>query len=187
MEHQEKCASCGAVMESRRSDTWRPKVVCSRRCAGLMRWAATGAAPITAQRDALIKALMYTEKGSTIAALLGTSRITISLRRQKLGLLHQQPFAPWSEEEKSMLADMAPCMSNKELSELLGRTAQSIQRCLKRNGIARPAAFYLERGTPVHAYPPELQEVIRLHNKVKRKLDEKEDHRRSARSPVRAA
>ncbi len=78
-----------------------------------------------------------------------------------------------------MLADMAPSMSNKELAELLGRSAESIERCLKRNGISRPPTFYLERGMPFHAYPPELQEVIRLHNKVKRLLTD-EEHRRSA-------
>lgn len=186
MEYSAKCASCGAVLESRRSDTWRPKVVCSLRCAGLRRWAATGAATITAQRDALIKALMSTETDSTIAALLGTSRASISHRRHKLRLLHRQPIL-WSEDEKRMLADMAPSMSNVELSELLGRSAQSIRRCLNRNGISRPPTFYLERGRPFDAYPPELQEVIRLHNKVKRKLDETEDHSRPARSPVRSA
>lgn len=78
-----------------------------------------------------------------------------------------------------MLADMAPCMSNKELSELLGRSAQSIHRCLKRNGIFRPPAFYFEHGRPFDAYPPELQEVIRLQNKVKRLLNN-EEHRRPA-------
>lgn len=187
MGYSAKCASCGAVMESEPSDAWRPRVVCSRRCAGLRRWAATGAAAITAQRDALIEALMSTETDSTIAALLGTSRTSIAHRRKKLGLLHQRPFYPWRADEKRMLADLAPSMSNKELAELLGRPAESIERCLKRNGILRPPTFYLERGMPFHAYPPELQEVIRLHNKVKRRLDEKEDHRRSTRSPVRAA
>lgn len=179
MEYSAKCASCGAVLESRRSDAWRPRVVCSRRCAGLKRWAATGAAAITAQRDALIEALMSTETDSTIAALLGTSRTSISHRRKKLRLLHQRPLSPWSEDEKRMLADMAPSMSNKELAELLGRSAESIQRCLKRNGISRPPTFYFERGRPFDAYPPELQEVIRLQNKVKRLLTD-EEHRRSA-------
>lgn len=78
-----------------------------------------------------------------------------------------------------MLADLAPSMSNEELGELLGRPAESIERCLKRNGILRPPTFYLERGMPFHAYPPELQEVIRLHNKVKRLL-KNEKHRRLA-------
>ena len=179
MEYLAKCVSCGAMFDSRRREAGRkPKIVCSLRCAGLARWAATGAAAMSAQRDALIKALMSTETDSMIAALLGTSRTSISHRRQKLRLLHQQPIL-WSEDEKRMLADMAPSMSNNELSELLGRSAESIHRCLKRNGIKRPPTFYFERVKPFHAYPPELQEVIRLHNKVKRRLGD-EEHRRSA-------
>lgn len=179
MEYLAKCVSCGVMFDSRPKNAWkRPKKLCSARCSGLAGWAATGAAAISAQRDALIKALMSTETDSTIAALLGTSRTAIAQRRQRLRLLHQQPVL-WSEGEKRMLADMAPSMSNSELSELLGRSAQSIGRCLKRNGISRPPTFYLERGQPFNDYPPELQEVIRLHNKVKRRLRD-EEHRRSA-------
>lgn len=178
-EYLARCVSCGVTFDSRPRNTWkRPKIFCSARCAGLASWAATEAAELSAQRDALIKALMSTETDSTIAALLGTSRTSIAHRRKKLRLLHQDPVV-WSEDEKRMLADMAPSMSNNELSELLGRSAESIERCLKRNGIKRPPSFYFERGKPFYAYPPELQEVIRLHNKVKRQLRD-EEHRRSA-------
>lgn len=181
MKYTAKCISCGVTFEGcYRYRCSQKKVACSARCAGIASRVSDGRAAVTVLRDTLIRSLMPCATDSMIAALLGTSRSVIEQRRRKLGLIHKQPpFLPWTEPEKRLIEDLAPCMSNEELAELLGRPPRSVERCVRRLGVVRPPLYYIERGMAFHAYPPELQEVIRLHNKVKRAL-KNEEHRRSA-------
>ena len=91
----------------------------------------------------------------------------------------------WSDEEMELLRDFAPVMQSGQISELTGRSVSAIDGKIRGLKIKRPASFYVEHDRLFHMLPPDLQEVIRLHNKLKRKLRD-EEHCRSEAAPVLA-
>lgn len=184
-----ECAVCQACFLSRLSAVRKGGGrYCSSRCLGYAGATKRGFSVWAREEDELLSKLFSAEVLDVeIAALMGVAAQTVLQHKRRLGLCRPVVWPAWSKTEDGLLQELADIFGNQEIGAFLGRTKSAVYERLRKLGVVRSASFYLERGMPFQAYPPELQEVIRLHNKVRRKLDEKEDHRRPARSSVRTA
>jgi hypothetical protein len=123
----------------------------------------------SAEDDAMFQALYGEVDTFFLAAVLSRPVTALWTRAYWLDL---QSRGAWSPEEDEILREQYPRAPVNQFAHLLpGRTDRNIYH--------RAGVLALSRGLPYllgswrmrfHAYPPELQSLIRLHNKVERKL-----------------
>jgi hypothetical protein len=119
--------------------------------------------------DAMFQALYGEVDTFFLAAVLSRPVTALWTRAYWLDL---QSRGAWSPEEDEILREQYPRAPVNQFAHLLpGRSDRNIYH--------RAGVLALSRGLPYllgswrmrfHAYPPELQSLIRLHNKVERKL-----------------
>lgn len=170
------CVVCGGPFPDRKIE--RPeRKCCSSRCSSFWARVKFGLPVWTAHEDSMLRVL--SADGFTnleISALLAFNKTTVLKKKAELSLTTRA--CEWGEAETDVLRDLYEILGNAELSALLGRSLSSVTTKLKKMKLKRPASWYLARGLPYLAYPPELQEVIQLQGKLKRQL-KNEKHRRS--------
>lgn len=125
----------------------------------------------SAEDDAMFQALYGEVDTFFLAAVLSRPVTALWTRAFWLNL---QSRGAWSQEEDKILREHYPRAPVNQFAHLLpGRTDRNIYH--------RAGVLALSRGLPYlldswrmrfHAYPPELQSLIRLHNKVERKLQD---------------
>jgi hypothetical protein len=96
----------------------------------------------------------------------------------------------WSHDEDEVLRTHFPRAPVSEFAELLpGRSKKNIYYRAEALTLARDPLYLLGPWRmKFHGYPPELRELIRLHNQVERKLqDVQAQHRKPAGPPVQSA
>ena len=86
--------------------------------------------------------------------------------------LNLQSRGAWSEEEDEILREHYPCAPVNQFAHLLpGRTDRNIYHRADVLDLSRGPSYLLGSWRMrFHAYPPDLQSLIRLHNHVERKL-----------------
>lgn len=179
-----ECVVCGCHIEWSLKD--RKQQVCSRVCNSQLVTRTGSYAWWGEAEDELLRKLRAEGLGSKlIAALMGSDANVIRLYSRRYGLPKGDHHLPWSKEDVALLQDLLPFMRYAEIGELMGRTEWAITSKIQYSGIARPPSYYIELGRTFLILPPELREVIVLHNKLKRKLRD-EKHSRLEAASVRA-
>ena len=137
--------------------------------------------------DAMLKTL-YGEVDTTfLAAILSRPSEALRARAFYLRLRKRHEWTPGEEE---ILRKHYPCVPVPEFANLLpGRTDRNIYHRADVLGLERDGTYVLGcRRQRFHAYPSELQSLIRLHNQVKRKLEDvKTQYRELERPSVQGA
>ncbi|MBU9373434.1 hypothetical protein KTE28_03685 [Burkholderia multivorans] len=83
----------------------------------------------------------------------------------------------WTDEEIEMLVRDYPSRDTADMAQELGVTVRAVWAMAAEHGVTKTREYMQEAARKVamrnNSLPPELREVIRLHNKLKRKLNEK--------------
>lgn len=119
--------------------------------------------------DAMFQALYGEVDTFFLAAVL---RRPVTALWTRAFWLNLQSRGAWSPEEDEILRDQYPCAPVNEFAHLLpGRSDRNIYHRAGVLGLVRGLPYLLGSWhMRFHAYPPELQSLIRLHNHVERKL-----------------
>lgn len=129
-----------------------------------------GALPMwSAEDNSMFEELYGVVDTTFLAAFLGRPVTALWTRGYYLNL---QSRGPWSSEEDEILRQQYSCAPVTEFARLLpGRSDRNIYYRAGVLGLARGASYLLSAWRMrFHAYPPELQSLIRLHNQVERQL-----------------
>jgi hypothetical protein len=99
--------------------------------------------------------------------------------------LNLQSRGAWSQEEDEILREHYPRAPVNQFAHLLlGRTDRNIYHRASVLALSRGPSYLLDSWRMrFHAYPPELQSLIRLHNKVERKLHHVQAQHRKPEGP----
>jgi transposase-like protein len=135
--------------------------------------------PWTDQELQKMLQLLKEHKVAIVAKMIGRSRLSVQDKVHVIrvrGLQPARPFNPWSDEDREKLRRIWPDHTKQQAADALGRSVSSVQIYARYMGLKKSQEHLLSKPRHrIHAYPPELKEVIRLAKSIKRKIDERKD------------
>ncbi|WP_422099133.1 hypothetical protein [Variovorax sp.] len=81
----------------------------------------------------------------------------------------------WSPAEDALLRDLYPQQRTSDVVALLGRTRGSVESRAEALQLRKSSEYYLAHGLTFHAYPQELKDILRLLNRLKRRIRERQE------------
>jgi hypothetical protein len=141
----------------------------------------------TEEEEAMVQALYGKVDSGFLAAVLCRSTKALTARAHVLGVHGRKR---WSKDEDDILRKHYPYVPVRRFAHLLPDRNLPIiyHRALRLSLTHAPSYMAKAPHARFHTYPPELQELIRLHKKVERKLrDVQTQYRKHEGSPVQGA
>ncbi len=173
------CEDVGALLD-RSSDAVRVRRPCLSSPTKLtVRW--------TECEDTLLRELCPLMNYRQLGALLGRSLHAVESRMRTIDAPTPMAVRPkWTEHEDAVLHQHYPHMPNRALAALLpGRTTRAVTAHAAATGLSKSAQYYFDSGLKRFVqFVPELQELRRLSQKLRKALAD-EERRRSSGDAVR--
>ena len=87
----------------------------------------------TAAEDAILKKKFESEGAAPIAARMNRSRIAVSIRAKRLGLISPRAAKPWTNEDLSQVKRLYPKVPVTRIAEIIGRNLHALHKFIRRS------------------------------------------------------